>query len=161
MLSLLRSLFAPPTPAGPTETFRSFGRADRPITAATLDPADDSWHFALGANETLRLYETTLDPADLGAGAWLLAYRAQLRAQSLDGSAYLQMWCGFDGRGEFFSKGLDRRISGTCGWTNFEAPFFLKRNQRPSRIKLEIQSEGKGGHLWVRNVALTKTPLKG
>ncbi len=156
MLSVLRNLISPPRPTGPAEELRKFGPVHRPITPATLEPADHSWRFEPRESGPIRLFEADR----LGVDACLLTYRAQLRTEGLGGKAYLQMWCVFDGLGEFFSKGLARKVSGTTGWATYETPFWLKRGQSPSKVKLEIQVDGAGGKIWVRGVTLLKTPIK-
>jgi len=156
MLSLLRRMLSPPMPTGPTEKIREFGKVHRPISPAVLDPTDNSWRFEPRAPGPIRLFEAE----NLGVDACLLTYRAQVRTEALGGKAYLQMWCVFDGLGEYFSKGLARKVSGTSGWATYETPFWLKPGQSPSKVKLEIQVDGEGGTLWVRDVALLKTPIK-
>jgi hypothetical protein len=156
MLSLFRKILSPPIPAGPSEEIRKFGTVHRPISPCVADPADGSWRFEPRAPGPIRLFEV----ANPGVDACLLTYRAQLKTDRLGGKAYLQMWCAFDGLGEFFSKGLARKISGTTGWSTYETPFWLKPGQSPSKIKLEVQVDGEGGTLWVRDVTLLKTPIK-
>jgi hypothetical protein len=156
MLSMLRNLFARPRPAGPAVEIRKFGPVDRPISACTLDPVDGSWRFAPSATGALRLFEVNQP----GVDACMLTFRAQLRTENLGGKAYLQMWCVFEGLGEFFSRGLERKVTGTSGWATFETPFWLKPGQSPSKIKLEIQVDGAGGAIWVRDVALLRMPLQ-
>jgi hypothetical protein len=87
-----------------------------------------------------------------------LTYRAELKAESLQGRGYLEMWCRLPGRGEFFSKGYQQAVSGTVNWSRYEIPFYLKRDQRPDLIKLNVVVEGQGT-VWLRNVELLKTPL--
>lgn len=156
MLSVLRNLFSPPRPAGPAEELRKFGTVHRPISPCVVDPADGSWLFEPREAGPIRLFEAS----NLGLDGCLLTYRARMKSGQLGGKAYLQMWCVFDGLGEYFSKGLARKISGTTGWATYETPFWLKPGQSPSKVKLEIQVDGGGGTLWVRDVALLKTPIK-
>ena len=63
------------------------------------------------------------------------------------------------GRGEFFSKGLDRKTKGTTGWASHEVSFYLKAGQRPDLIRLNVAFDGPGT-IWVRKVELEKTPLR-
>jgi hypothetical protein len=156
MLSVLRNLMSPPRPVGPAEELRKFGPIHRPITPATLESGDQSWRFEATEGGAIRLFEVEQP----GIDACLLTYRAQLRTEGLGGKAYLQMWCAFDGLGEFFSKGLARKVSGTTGWATYETPFWLKAGQSPRKVKLEIQVDGAGGRIWVRDVTLLKTPIK-
>jgi hypothetical protein len=88
----------------------------------------------------------------------LLTYRAEIKAEGLQGRAFLEMWCRLPGRGEFFSKGYKQAVSGTVDWVRYEIPFYLKRGQKPDLIKLNVVVEGPGT-VWLRNVELLKTPL--
>jgi hypothetical protein len=74
----------------------------------------------------------------------LLTYRAELKAEALQGRAFLEMWCRLPGRGEFFSKGHKQAVSGTVDWARYEIPFYLKRGQKPDLIKLNVVVEGQG-----------------
>lgn len=87
-----------------------------------------------------------------------LIYQADLQSEGLDGKAYLEMWLRFPGRGEFFSRGLDRTVTGTMSWMTVGTPFFLQKGQRPDLIRLNLVVEGKGT-VWVDNVRLLRLPL--
>lgn len=87
-----------------------------------------------------------------------LIYRARLRSAGLSGRAYLEMWCAFPGQGEFFSRALQSPLSGTNDWTSQETPFFLKKGQNPTRVKLNLVVEGEGT-VWIDEVVLVKAPL--
>jgi len=87
-----------------------------------------------------------------------LIYRARVRSEGLQGKAYLEMWCGFPGEGEFFSRALHAPLSGTNDWTSQETPFFLKKGQDPSRVKLNLVIDGEGT-VWLDQVVLAKAPL--
>jgi hypothetical protein len=88
-----------------------------------------------------------------------LTYRADARADGVEGSAYLELWCRFPGQGEFFSKGLHHKAKGTTDWASHEVPFQLDAGQRPDLIRLNVAFDGTGT-LLLRNVELLKTPLR-
>jgi hypothetical protein len=134
MLEWLKSIFSPPRPSGPPETIREFRTTDRTLT--------------------IRLFEVETPEAE----QCLLTYRAKLKTEALAGRAFLEMWCRFPGRGEFFSKGLHHAVKGTTDWASCETPFLLKKGQRPDLIKLNLVIEGRG-KVWVRDVQLLRTPL--
>ena len=73
--------------------------------------------------------------------------------------AYLEMWCSFATRGEFFSKGFHNSVAGANDCASYEIPFFLKRGQRLDLVKLNLVFDGPGT-LWVKDVALWPTPLR-
>lgn len=104
--------------------------------------------------QVVRLFET----GPLGVEGTLLIYAAQLRTEKLLGKAYLEMWCDFSGRGEFFSRGIQQPITGTTEWTHVETPFFLKTGQEPANVKLNVVIEGPGT-VWIDDIKLLLSPL--
>ncbi len=84
-----------------------------------------------------------------------LLYRARIRTQNVEGRVYLEMWCRFPGRGEFFSRALETPITGTTEWTSQETPFVLEDGQNPSNIKLNLIVEGPGA-VWIDEIVLAK-----
>jgi len=103
----------------------------------------------------VRLFET----GNLDLENARLIYRARLRTEDLKGQAFLEMWCHFPGKGEFFSKGLQNPLSGTTAWATEEIPFFLKKGERPDNVKLNLVVNGKGA-VWIQDVRLLKAPLQ-
>ncbi len=104
---------------------------------------------------TVRLFE--VDDVDVENAR--LIYQARLRTENLKGQAFLEMWCHFPGKGEFFSRGLQNPLSGTTNWLTEETPFFLQKGQKPDRVKLNVVITGKGT-LWIDDIKLIKGPLK-
>jgi hypothetical protein len=88
-----------------------------------------------------------------------LMYQARVRTENLDGQVYLEMWCHFPGKGEFFSRGLQSPLTGTTGWTTVEIPFFLQKGQKPDYVKLNLVINGTGT-AWIDDIRLIKGPLK-
>jgi hypothetical protein len=88
-----------------------------------------------------------------------LIYRARLRTENLDGSAYLEMWCVFEELGEYFSRALHAPLSGANDWTTQETPFLLERGQNPGNVKLNLVVEGTGT-VWIDDVRLLRAPLR-
>ena len=99
----------------------------------------------------IQLFET----GDLDIEEAPLVYQAKLRTEGVQGRVYLEMWCHFEGKGEFFSRGLDSPLSGTNNWANVETPFFLKAGENPDNIKLNLVGEGTG-IIWVDDIRLVK-----
>lgn len=88
-----------------------------------------------------------------------LIYQAKLRTERVNGQVYLEMWCHFAGKGEFFSRGLQTPLSGTTDWTTEETPFFLKKGENPDNIKLNLVINGTGT-AWIDDIRLLKGPLR-
>lgn len=155
MMKLLRMFSRPGRPAGQPRLLHRFETSETPITAGGVSIEDGGWRFALDGPVTVRLFEL----AEPGLEKALLTYRAEMRSSDLAGGAYLEMWCRFPGRGEFFSKALNAKIKGTSNWATYETPFWLKQGERPDLLKLNVAAEG-AGTIWVRNVAVLWTPLE-
>ena len=110
-----------------------------------------SLKFSIAEPEVVRLFEA----GDIDIEEALLVYRARLRTEGIQGRVYLEMWCHFEGKGEFFSRSLDTTLSGTMKWTRLEIPFVLKSGENPDNVKLNLVCEGTGT-VWVDDVQLIK-----
>ncbi len=89
---------------------------------------------------TVRLFET----GDVDIENARVIYQAKLRTDDVEGQVYLEMWCHFPGKGEFFSKGLMTPLTGTTDWTTAETPFLLREGENPDNIRLNLVIDGKG-----------------
>lgn len=88
-----------------------------------------------------------------------LIYQARVRTENVEGKVYLEMWCHFPGKGEFFSRGLQTPLTGTTEWTTEETPFFLKKGENPDNVKLNLVINGKGA-VWIDDIRLLKGPIR-
>ena len=124
---------------------------DRQVTS------DGNGSLRVTANQptTIRLYETgNIDVEDAR-----LTYQAKVRTEDVEGEVYLEMWCQFAGKGEYFSRGMQSALSGTTEWSTQETPFFLKKGQNPDNVKLNLVIQGKGT-AWIDDIRLLKGPLQ-
>jgi hypothetical protein len=103
----------------------------------------------------VRLFET----GDVDVENARILYEAKVRSEGVDGPVYLEMWCHFPGKGEFFSRNSQAALSGTSNWTSMSTPFFLKKGENPDNIKLNLVIEGKGT-VWIDDIRLVKGPLE-
>ncbi len=119
--------------------------------------SDGTGSIAINTPEstTVRIYE--IDDIDIEDAK--LIYRAMIRAEGFTGQAYLEMWCWFDGRGEFFSRDLSTPVTGPTDWTTEETFFFLKKGENPDRVRLNLVVNGQGT-IWIDDIQLLKAPLK-
>jgi hypothetical protein len=104
---------------------------------------------------TVRLFEVSGVDVDDAR----LVYRAKVRTEGVEGVVFLEMWCHFPGKGEFFSRGLQTPLTGTTNWTTEETPFFLKKGEKPDYVKLNLVIKGKGT-AWIDDIRLLKGPLQ-
>ena len=88
-----------------------------------------------------------------------LIYQARVRTENIEGQAFLEMWCHFPGKGEFFSRSLQSPLTGTTDWTTVETPFFLQKGENPDYVKLNLVINGKGT-AWIDDISLTKRALQ-
>jgi hypothetical protein len=131
----------------------------RATTGSSFDSkisADGKGSLRVDAKEpiTVPLFEIT----DVGVENATLIYQASLQSENLDGKAFLEMWVRIPGKGEFFSRGLDRPITGTVSWMTVATPFFLQPGQKPDLIRLNLVVQGKG-RVWIDDIHLMREPL--
>ena len=99
------------------------------------------------------------DGGDIDVEAARLIYQAQLRTDSLQGKAYLEMWCHFPGSDKkYFSRALQSSFSGTTNWATVETSFLLPKGQNPDNVKLDLIIEGTGT-VWMDDIRLLKAPI--
>lgn len=154
MLKWLASILKVPKPSGPPQTMRVFRTTDPTIAQTNIEADQDAWLIDAKEPQTFRLFEVKNPEAQ----QCLITYRVTVKSDNLMGRAFLEMWCRFPGRGEYFSKGLNQTVSGTTDWASYEVPFYLKKGQQPDLIKLNVIVEGTG-RLWLKDIELLRTPL--
>ena len=142
-------------------TLKTFTTAN-PTLSKDMVVEGGAWLAACDKPQTFRLFEV---PAP-GVEAGTVSYRAKLKTEGLTGRAYLEMWCRFPGRGEFFSKGLAHVVTGTNDWVSCEIPFLLKKGEQPDLIRLNLVVAAFGiifkkavaGKIWLKDVELVFHP---
>lgn len=128
-------------------------------SAVTIDKqisSDGNGSLRIEATEptTVRLFET----GDMDIENARLIYQARVRTENVEGQVYLEMWCHLAGLGDFFSRGLDRPLTGNTDWVTEDTPFFLQKGQNPDNVKLNLVINGKGT-VWIDDIRLLKGPL--
>ena len=114
-----------------------------------------SLRIAATAHTVVRLFEV----GDVDIENARLIYQAKVRTEGVEGQVYLEMWCHFPGKGEFFSRGLQTPLTGTTDWTTEETPFFLKKGENPDNVKLNLVIDGQGT-AWIDDIRLVKGSLR-
>lgn len=123
------------------------------VDKAVSSDGNGSLKITTAAPTVIRLFET----GDIDIENARLVYQARLRTEGVEGM-FLEMWCNFAGKGEFFSRGLQTPLTGTTNWTTEETPFFLKKGENPDNVKLNLVIDGKGT-VWIDDIRLLKGPL--
>jgi hypothetical protein len=124
------------------------------LDAEVTSDGDGSLRLTAAEPTTFRLYQT----GDLDVENGRLVYQARVKTLDVVGEVYLEMWCCFPGKGEFFSRGLHAPVSGTVDWTTLETPFFLRKGENPDNIKLNLVVDGTGT-AWIDDIRLVRASL--
>ena len=119
------------------------------LDIATSSDGNGSLRIDVRGPVTVALFET----GDIDIENTTLVYRAKVRTAGLEGRAYLEMWCVFSDTGQYFSRGLNSPVSGDTDWSTEEIPFFLKSEQNPDNVKLNLVIEGRGT-VWIDDIRL-------
>ena len=151
---LLVALAATAGPKQQLQTMKTFTTTDPAISKDLVVTEDKAWLADCKKAQTFRLFEVE----NPGVEQCVVTYRAKLKTENLTEPAYLEMWCRFPGKGEFFSRGLANAVTGSNDWASYETPFFLKKGEKPDLIKLNLVLKG-AGKVWVKDVELLKGPL--
>jgi len=125
------------------------------IDKAVSNDGNGSLRITATEPTIVRLFEV----GDIDIENARLIYQAKVRTENVDGKVYLEMWCHFPGKGDFFSRGLQTYLTGTTNWTTQETPFFLKKGENPDNIKLNLIIDGKGT-AWIDDIRLVRGPLQ-
>ena len=130
-------------------------RASAGVTLDALVSSDGKGSLRVDAPEpmTVPLFEVT----DVSIEDAVLIYQASMQTEALTGQAYLEMWVRIPDKGEFFSRGLDRPLTGTMSWATVATPFFLEAGQKPDLIRLNLVVNGKG-KVWIDDINLMRQP---
>ena len=129
------------------------------LSRVTLDStvyAEGSGSIKIVAKKPMvvKLYET----GNLDVENCHIIYQAKLKTAGLQGFAYLEMWCHFPGKGEFFSRALQSKLTGDNDWSSHEASFLLQTGERPDNVKLNLAVNGTGT-VWIDEIKLLKVAI--
>lgn len=128
-------------------------------SGVSFDPSTTS-----DGNGSLKIVSTSLNTVklyqlgDIDIEDAFLVYEASLKTEHFEGEAYLEMWCSFPGKGEFFSRGTGGKLSGYNDWTKVSTVFRCEAGQNPDLVKLNVVAYGKGT-VWIDEIKLIKKPL--
>jgi len=153
-LGLASAMSAAGGPKQAAQTLKAFSTANPTVSKDLVVTEDKAWLADCKKEQTIRLFEIE----NPGVERCMVVYKAKLKTENLKDQAYLEMWCRFPGRGEFFSRGLEHAVTGSNDWASYETPFFLKKGEKPDLIKLNLVVKG-SGKVWVKDVELLKSPL--
>lgn len=154
MLKWLKSIVLGPQPTGPPQILRAFDPAEPTLAGDVVRVEDESFVVEAQKETTVSLFElktAALEPC-------ILTYKANAKAEGLEGKAYLEMQLKFPKLGEHSAKGVNTSITGSTDWTPLEAPVLLDGGQVPDKLKLNVVVEGQGT-VRMKDVEVLRTPI--
>ena len=92
-------------------------------------------------------------------GQCRIDYAFLIRTEALQSAVYPMMWCRVPEMGQFFSKGIDKKVSGTHDWTAMQIPFYLEQGQVADLLQLNLAFEGPG-QVWLKQITVLSTPVR-
>lgn len=117
----------------------------------TSADGNGSWRIDARGETQARLLDVPLS----GVDDTRLVYRAKMRAEALNGKAYLEMWARLPDQNEYFSRNINAPLTGTTDWVSVQTPFLLKKGEQPDLIKLNVVVEG-AGRIWIDEIELVQ-----
>lgn len=143
-----------PPPAGPPKVVRTLNADDQPVSGNAKWEGGELEVTAAAAG-VQRLFEVPLTRVEQS----MITYRFRIKTDDLRSSVYPELWCRVEGHGEFFSRGLDRKVAGTNNWLTVEIPFYLMKDQFADLVWLNLVFEG-AGTVRLKDIEVLATPLK-
>jgi hypothetical protein len=131
--------WTPPERSGPPARVRALRPADTPLTSNSAWRGDE---LEVRADQPgpIRLFEVNLPDLE----QCVILYRFRIRTEAVKAPVYAELWCRIPAKGEFFSRGLDQKVSEARDWRTIEIPFYLEQGQRADLVKLNLVFEGPG-----------------
>lgn len=149
-----RQAWKPPERSGPATLIRSIQPKDAPLNSSSSWRADEL-EVRSEKEGTVSLFNIPLPDLE----QCMILYRFRIKAESLKSSVFGELWCHVDGKGKFFSKGLDQKVSTTGEWHSIEIPFYLGSGQRANLLNLNLVFGG-AGTVRLKEIEIQSAPVK-
>jgi len=121
------------------------------VDKSVSDDGNGSIRIETSKPITVQLYNVD----DIDVDDTQIVYEANIKSDNVKGQAYLEMWCVFKDKREYFSRGFDSVISGTTDWKTIRTVFKLNKGEKPDQIKLNVVVNGVGT-IWIDDIHLSK-----
>jgi hypothetical protein len=131
--------WTPPERSGPPTCVRALNSADAPLTSNAVWRGNEL-EVRADRPGSVRLFEVQLPDLE----ECVILYRVRIRTEAVKAPVYAELWCRIPSKGEFFSRGLDQKVSEARDWRTVEIPFYLEQGQRADLAKLNLVFEGPG-----------------
>lgn len=145
---------SPFTPLNPPQLLRTLKGADAIPRHNLTALQTGECKIERRGEEVISLFE--IEPADLDRG--LLSLRTEIRSQDLVGHAWLELTCGYPDRRSQVREIRYQENRRSTDWKFADLSQFLRKDQRPSLIRLCLVTEGPGT-IWIRNTQAIVTPF--
>jgi len=129
----------PPQVSGDERELRAFSPSERPVSRSAWWTGSELIVEAAEAGSTA-LFDLPLPDVE----RCRITYRFTIDADTLKAAVYPELWCRIPERGLFFSRGVDRKVSGHVKEAELEIPFYLEVGQRADLLHLNLAFEGAG-----------------
>lgn len=143
----------PPELAGPPVQLRQFTPSDAPVSHSA------EWHGnELEVKSDEAAIKSLFDVELPNIQQCMISFRFLIHTVDLKAAVYQHMWCRIPEKGQFFSQGIDHKISGTNDWMPVEIPFYLEKGQIADLLHLSLAFEG-AGIVQLKEIEVTSTPV--
>ena len=149
-----RQAWKPPERSGPATSIRTINSRDVP-SSPNASWRGDELEVRSEREGTVNLFNVPLPDLE----QQVILYRFRLKAESLKSAVFGEMWCHVAGKGKFFSKGLDQKVSTTDEWHVIEIPFYLGRGQQANLLNLNLVFGG-SGTVRLKEIEIQSAPVK-
>jgi hypothetical protein len=131
--------WTPPKTAGLPKSIRLLGPSDSPVAESA---SWDGTQLVVKSDEagSKSLFDVPLKNLE----HCVITYRFKIKTDALPSAVYPEMWCRIPEKGQFFSRGLDRKVRGSNDWKEVEIPFYLQQGQQADLLHLNLAFEGRG-----------------
>lgn len=131
--------WTPPQVSGNERELRAFSPSDKPVSRSAWWSGSGLVVEAAEAG-SIALFDLPLPNLE----RCRITYRFTIDADALKAAVYPKLWCRIPERGLFFSRGVDRKVSGQVEGAELEIPFYLEAGQRADLLHLNLAFEGAG-----------------
>ena len=126
-----------PARSGDNRELRTFSPSDKPVAGSAWWSGSELIVEAADAG-SIALFDLLLPNIE----RCRITYRVTIDADALKAPVYPELWCRIPERGLFFSRGVDRKVSGHVEGVELEIPFYLEAGQRADLIHLNLAFDG-------------------
>jgi len=126
------------------------------VRFVSADSSDGNGSLAIEAKLPLTVELLAFTPEQAVKEKDRLIYQAKMKANGLQGTAYLEMWCDFGPKGEYVSRGQDDAVGGDSEWKTVQTHYTVPAGKKLERVRLNLVINGQG-MVWIDDLRLFKS----